>query len=101
MKTEYTPGPWKSRGIFIFVPAPSREVIAKVSNTADSTLNWKCPASSFENLANARLIAAAPDMLEALKDLLVMVKQKNAGDYSGNVDTSEAIKAIKQATGEN
>ena len=51
--------------------------------------------------ATALLMSKAPELLEALRDLLVMVEQKNAGDYSGNVDTSEAIKAINQATGEN
>jgi hypothetical protein len=50
------------------------------------------------NSANARLIAAAPDMLEALKGMLEWarrVKESNPGP-----EVSTAITAIKKALGE-
>jgi predicted RNA-binding protein Jag len=55
--------------------------------------------------ANARLIAAAPDLLEALQSLLQGIKHDNYGDgYAEIVVTTEDVQAaraaIAKATGE-
>ena len=60
---EYTQGPWKARGFGIH--APSKWTIAFIETDSHITLD-----GDFDEplaLANARLIAAAPDLLEALE----------------------------------
>jgi hypothetical protein len=51
----HTPGPWRSTGYQIF---------------SGTVLVASQPACDPEGMANARLIAAAPDLLEALKFVL-------------------------------
>lgn len=41
--------------------------------------------------ANAKLIAAAPELLEQLRSLVADVEAKNNGDYSGNVSVHDAV----------
>ena len=57
--TQHTPGPWVVRGSHIHETSPSFSGIATVQ-TFDNP-DWA---------ANARLIASAPDLLEALEGLL-------------------------------
>lgn len=62
-KTTHTPGPWE-------INEGDGMAIAKVSHfaiTAPCTANVGSGLSPKENAANARLIAAAPDLLAALK----------------------------------
>jgi len=60
MTTQHTPGPWhhKEGSVSVFAPDKPRR---KICDTAWQTINVT------EARANARLIAAAPDLLEALK----------------------------------
>lgn len=56
-KTEHTPGPWKATEHGeIFSPEPTPSHVASVNQFPNHS----------ESEANARLIAAAPEMLEAL-----------------------------------
>ena len=59
--TKHTPGPWRTRYIKTLNPA----IAAAESIVA--TVNSVNPQNPEERIANARLIAAAPDMLEALE----------------------------------
>lgn len=98
--SKHTPGPWAAVG-------------AMVENTHDYNPDiCSCDLRSFgqdnlwrpyeETLANARLIAAAPDLLQAIRDLWAMP------DFDGTQPTSEirlkakraARAAIAKATGE-
>lgn len=59
----HTPGPWRvgDAGATVFGPrtdAPSPRTVARITAK---------PCASDEDRANARLIAAAPDLLEALE----------------------------------
>ena len=108
MTTKHTPGPWaietvltscgichkvgpfpgkrledKPRYACLYADYPSKE------NPADAELE-----------ANARLIAAAPELLEALR---VMIAWANAepGTYPGGYPGTQAAKAIAKATGGN
>jgi hypothetical protein len=63
MKTNnHTPGPWFVSG-WAILEEGSRTVICEV-------LPWDASGSRAEDLANCNLIAAAPDMIAALKVVL-------------------------------
>lgn len=67
-KATYTPGPWRAEGWKnVVVNLPTGETIAL------------CPGPKYAPLgvfqANAALIAAAPDLLEALEKLVGMVPE--------------------------
>ena len=64
---EHTQGPWKSGGGTIYAPWPEREgdrIIADLlTHHGDNGL------TNDEVTANAKLIAAAPDLLETLEEI--------------------------------
>lgn len=85
MKTQHTPGPWNANGNYIEDKAGT---IAKVMRPED----------------NAALIAAAPELLEALENLLDQLhihhKMNLKKDYSLMLADSVARAAIAKAKGE-
>jgi hypothetical protein len=86
MSTQHTPGPWSvSQNV-------SRHVIGKNGGVvACAELTWTAEISE----ANARLIAAAPDLLNAL---VMVLDDSNALD--GRPRTAEVVyAAIAKATG--
>ena len=100
-KTKHTPGPWKIGNTskawnetFRIIGQGSRQV-AQVST--DGARN-----DSDVNLANARLIAAAPELLEALVDLCENMESMSGltdlGNHDFYDDTAAARKAIAKAT---
>jgi hypothetical protein len=58
MSAKHTPGPWE------FVPAGNTPVVQQAGIFPHGFI---CNVASLNFVADARLIAAAPDMLEALK----------------------------------
>lgn len=84
MEAKHTPGPWNvafgEDGLVI--DAPESGIC-----TVDSPLS--------ERAANAKLIAAAPDLLEALNTLLYVDPVNHYGLMEAE---SKAIAAIKKAT---
>jgi hypothetical protein len=87
-KKMHTQGPWIAADVFVN-NAPNRlilrqakyggDVLADMGNTEDA------------NIANARLIAAAPDLLDALRGLV---------NFPNDIHKmSDALKAIAKATG--
>ena len=60
---------------------------------------WGTVKVRSERIANAKLIASAPDLLEALNDL-VLASEKTLQLNEGNLGVliNNAIKAIKKAT---
>jgi hypothetical protein len=97
MSTQHTPGPWfKNRGFLI--GSDGSDVVA-----ADLGLGLGADNGDGIRKANARLIIAAPDLLEALQDLFdADMEHFLMGD--GKDDQIEAIAkaraAIAKATGE-
>jgi hypothetical protein len=87
--SEHTPGPWKSSdrfpGVVLDGGNPPRQVASASGNDAD------------ERIANARLIAAAPDLLHALQ---VVAAQIDDIDDLCNAEACKAVRAaIAKATG--
>ena len=80
----YTPGPWKVEGVDIYAPAPAnvRPHIARVI---------------YGGKSDARLIAAAPDLLEALTDLVGGCGKE--GDLFSGEAMAKARLAIAKAEG--
>jgi len=82
MKT-YTPGPWRKSNISPHIYGPENEYLA-----------------ICENPLNARLIAVAPEMLEALKKALPIVdayRKVSLGD--GDMTAANIRAAIAKAEG--
>ena len=60
--SKHTPGPWVAQGRYIGVKGH----MSYIGECGDQNGNWTNEPMA---VANARLIAAAPDLLEALKDM--------------------------------
>jgi len=72
--SKYTKGPWKAdtMGIYIFGPDEGGgQTVAMTRGTGymSSTLGYSDEQIEEEQKANAALISAAPELLEALKEL--------------------------------
>lgn len=67
-ESKHTPGPWRTSNSYGHVFTGDYKVICKMADN-NPLLNWAVEGSSIENSANARLIAAAPELLSALKAL--------------------------------
>lgn len=89
--SEHTPGPWayeNYRGtvhVFVDNEGGTPSICKLVGNDKD---------------ANARLIAAAPDLLEALEDLFCVADEAYEGDGKFAWNPSNARAAIAKARGE-
>ena len=95
MSAKHTPGPWRlCRVDTDLVLDGNYKAIAKASFRATSTMNLV-----HETKANARLIAAAPELLEALKTLTAYLG-KTATHTSDLEAVWDAEKVIRKATGE-
>ena len=100
-KVKHTPGPWKVTHPFIIrdeLDAPCG-IVASVRRFGDSeVMQWIAPSpASLENVANARLIAAAPDLLAACRSMAACFSDEQlrcAGCYG------LLMAAIARATGE-
>lgn len=88
---EHTPGPWGLEGTEQFGFA--------IRGTAPG----KPIADNIGTLANARLIAQAPALLEALEDLVPLAKRamgqanNDGAEYDSDGELAEARDAIKAA----
>lgn len=106
-KTQHTPGPWKRMFTFNVINAGGRLVASCAGH--QSTVN--AMAVEAENEANARLIAAAPELLAALKRIvgeleaalpainaMCVMEAVHGREYSGpTIDINAAKVAIAKA----
>lgn len=95
--SKHTPGPWKWAD-----HTTSCEIVGKFPKSKNSFVSVHCwpedPAygpSHEEAVANARLIAAAPDLLETIRRLRAM-----CADFGAHTACEIASAAIFKATGE-
>lgn len=89
METKHTPGPW-----FVTGTGLSRYVEGRVRPGVLQEVAW-CGATEVQDQmeANARLIAAAPELLEALKAVISVADR-------ATVEFDMARAAIAKATGQ-
>lgn len=91
-RAAHTPGPW---AIDSELPPNSRSVIARVCGIPISG-NTSGPHSEEEDRPNARLIAAAPELLAALQGFIALNDPQGAFDWP---EYRAARAAIAKATG--
>lgn len=88
MSAKHTPGPWSvDADGSVQVVAASGATVAEVYGT-DAGERW----------ANATLIAAAPDLLEACRGALAYLRAR--GEYDTSEQQAPLIAAIRAAEGE-
>ena len=104
--TKHTPGPWKiTNGVDIWPDDCDMEGMRHIAHCTPSGYDCdECILQYDEVIANARIIAAAPELLEACTELLdtvdyLMHNEGNA-DKCARISIGGAIAAIAKATGE-
>lgn len=88
-QAKFTPGPWKALSGGPYVVKSNSDpngscgdsVVCVTANTA-SHVRFAADVGSLEDKANARLIAAAPELLSALRHALEDLEQLNVGHAS-------------------
>ena len=90
-QVKHTPGPWR------LVWWGNEAYPYPLSILAENDGAWIARDGHVSSDANARLIAAAPDMLEALRGMLRLAE---AANVSERIICHEARAAIARATGE-
>ncbi len=99
MSAKHTTGPWVIHPDDDLHPEYSGHVMTRDGYAvADCILEWSS-IEECEQIANARLIAAAPDLLEALRDCLRRIDDADE-TYGPDHAVTKARAAIAKATGE-
>lgn len=96
MTTQHTPGPWtRKRAI------PDDDTISRLVFAGDDLIATvhDLDGAGHEAFANARLISAAPELLEALRAMLATVHDEERDDATVAA-VAAARAAIAKATGE-
>lgn len=99
---EFTPGPWIQgqkdsfkRHLSVFAHS---EKIGRASRLIDCAPGFSHDFTEEEKTANARLVAAAPDLLQAL-EMLVKSYELFVHDAHEEIEVINAHNIIKKATG--
>ena len=116
-ETKFTPGPWEYYAYLVYAPGPNGANICAISEPrATTAVQYTRVAigspDSAEVVANATLIAAAPDLYAALAALIEHTDAMERSDFYGEEITEwqhtpcrsapliEAIAALQRARGE-
>lgn len=99
MSAKHTPGPWGQvgRGRDCFVTVPLRSIYCERLGYSVAFVSHD---RGGEPEANARLIAAAPELLEALRDCEALLAYQHANGANVLKVLNKAGDAISKATGE-
>lgn len=91
MKTEHTPGPWYIEENSFVVKKHAGQIIT-ITAALDGRID------NIERAANAKLIAAAPELLEACKLALWVMEKNEAQGMDYGVEKIQLQNAITKAT---
>jgi hypothetical protein len=94
-KTKHTSGPWVTH--CGFVATTDHKAICKMAYTGG--VQFAAPTATLEDAANARLIAASPDMLAALRSIMAALSQPAVFPADLDLCRMNAREAIAQAEG--
>lgn len=96
-KPTHTPGPWKVAGQYTITTGQNfaNDVIAITQSVNDNALDDD-QAQKDERAANARLIAAAPDLLAALKKLVDGPHDSTASILAATKTARAALKLAQE-----
>ncbi len=110
MKTKHTPGPWAwikdNESWFLLQNIGAQKIILKASDLKTCPAipeNWQegplgLRLVDFDiNSPNAKLIAAAPLLLEACEDILLMIENKCLTPSKKLIAIDVPFKSLKQA----
>lgn len=109
MTDKHTPGPWRNLGVKnMMVDGRCHRIVSDESYPAAFVPAWDRPnpgqeCGKAEAEANARLIAAAPDLLAALDDIVNGENWRSGRKFdpnSGDFDLSIQRAAIAKARGQ-
>lgn len=104
-KSNHTPGPWISSLTGTTVTATvTREINGKIRTFEQKIATTPVGLDAFERVANAQLIAAAPDLLEALRGMLEVYGVRECSPFNNATLTEVELcdmarTAIDKATG--
>ena len=93
-RATFTPGPWVAMGKAVYTESdnPTREILWGGHNTRS--------ASDEEKKANARLIAAAPELLEQCKLFeKVLTHLINSGDSGADLERDKLREVLAKVEG--
>lgn len=94
MKTKHTPGPWLVGDLSVSeIVGINREHICRIDGLPPDS-SW---LDGERRIANAHLIAAAPELLDALKNALNVLDGVACGHLGTVQMESRAIKIARQA----
>jgi hypothetical protein len=100
METKHTKGQWNAHGNVVSVntgPGPMRTRVATATYTTSGTI-VDTVTDKREAYANAKLIAAAPDMLNALTEVMEFYKDRSEQVDLSMLNIDKVITALKKAT---
>ena len=101
MSAKHTPGPWEvfdlDHAIVVRTESTNRTKFGASRYAAIGGFERSDPKQHAEAIANARLIAAAPDLLESLKDCLRRIADDE--EYGDDHAVTKARAAITKAIG--
>ena len=91
---KHTPGPWRISGLSAHVVVDSNSVVV-----ADMRREGDHPATDALCAANARLIAAAPELLEAAETILsaLVVESEGLEDFDAEEEFPNSLMKLRAA----
>lgn len=95
MQDKYTPGPWEAMGSLVRSPMHQPEGLPRGVQIAECRDGYFLPHTP-EAKANARLIAAAPELLEAMKRRVKNAEERAFEDWLARERPSGDVESVQR-----